>query len=120
VADALPADEQPEPGAQGSVQWESRSAETARLRVRADRRALLVLTDNFYPAWQARLDGREVRVHRADHAFRAVSVPAGDHVVEFYYDASPLRAAALTSVLLLLLLAGVTLTGLRRPPAESA
>jgi hypothetical protein len=118
VPEALPGEEQPEPGAQGSVQWESRSAEEARLRVRADRRALLVLTDNYYPAWKARLDGREVPVYRADHAFRAVSVPAGDHVVEFYYDASPLRAAALTSVLLLLLLAGVTLTGLRRRATE--
>ena len=120
VAQALPADAQPQAGVQGEVRWEERSAERARLRVRADRAALLVLTDGYYPAWKARVNGQEVPVHRTNHAFRGVTLPAGEHEVEFYYDASSLRTAALTSMAVLLLLVGMALTGLRRPEVEPA
>ncbi|HSJ16027.1 MAG TPA: hypothetical protein VK939_16585 [Longimicrobiales bacterium] len=122
VSAALPADVAPQPGVEGGVVWEERSAERALLRVSADRPALLVLTDNYYPSWKARIDGRLVPVYRTNHAFRGVAVPAGTHQVEFFYDARPLRAAALTSIALLLLLLGVTLAGARagRGAADAA
>jgi hypothetical protein len=50
----------------------------------ADRR-LLVLTDVIYPGWTVRVDDRPATMHRANFAFRAVSVPAGTHRVEFVY-----------------------------------
>jgi hypothetical protein len=120
VAEALPAAEQPQAGARGNVRWLARHPERARLQVTVDRPALLVLTDNYYSAWKARRDGNEVPVYRANHAFRGVTVPAGDHVIEFFYDATPLRTAALTSILLLALLVTVALSGLRRrAPAQA-
>lgn len=61
---------------------------TVRVEVAADRPAYLVLTDTWYPGWTARLDGGPVRLWRANHAFRAVSVPPGEHVVEFTYEPS--------------------------------
>ena len=120
LAEPLPADVAPQPGVQGGVQWEERTHERLRLRVSADRPALLVLTDNYYPAWKARVDGREVPVHRANYAFRGVPVGAGDHTVEFFYDAGYLRSAALASIGLCLLLLGVGLAGLRGRRREAA
>lgn len=46
---------------------------------------LLFLSDTHSPEWKARVDGKETELYRANFAFRAVSVPAGNHSVEFYY-----------------------------------
>ena len=42
---------------------------------------VLWLSELFYPAWRAALDGEETEVLRADYVFRAVEVPAGRHRV---------------------------------------
>ena len=47
---------------------------------------LLVLADTWYPGWSVRVDGRPAPLLRADHAFRAVALPAGEHRVEFHYQ----------------------------------
>lgn len=47
---------------------------------------ILVLTDNYYEAWKAYVDGKPVRLMRADGSFRAVAVPAGTKQVLFRYQ----------------------------------
>jgi len=44
------------------------------------------------------VDGVEVPIQRADFAFRAVGVPAGEHVVEFRYEPASVRYGALLSL----------------------
>jgi len=46
---------------------------------------VLVLADSFYPGWQVSVDGNESKILRANFFFRAVSLPAGEHLVEFRY-----------------------------------
>jgi len=47
---------------------------------------ILVLLDSYYPGWTAYVDGRETRIARANHFYRAVPVPRGKHRVEFRYE----------------------------------
>ncbi len=47
---------------------------------------ILVLAENYYPLWKARVDGHPTPVIPANLSQRAVAVPAGHHQVEFYYD----------------------------------
>ncbi len=48
--------------------------------------ALLLLTDNYYPGWNAYVDGKESRILRGNNAFRAVLLPAGAKSVVFKYS----------------------------------
>lgn len=54
-------------------------------RARLNAPGFLVLADSFYPGWRARVDDKEAKILRANLFFRAVPLPAGEHVVEFVY-----------------------------------
>lgn len=55
------------------------------LSVKPDRDCFLVLTDHFYPGWQASVDGAKRPCYRVNAEGRAVFVPAGAHLIEFNY-----------------------------------
>jgi uncharacterized membrane protein YfhO len=59
------------------------------IEVSSAQNGFLVLSENFFPRWHASLDGISSKVYLANYAFRAISVPAGKHMVVFEYkDAS--------------------------------
>ncbi len=60
---------------------------------------LLVLSETFYPGWIALIDGREAGVERVNYALRGVTVPGGEHQVEFVYRPRSLRQGALCFLL---------------------
>ena len=51
---------------------------------------LLVVSQPFYPGWQARIDGRRVPIERVDYTLQGVSIQPGAHRVELDYRQSPL------------------------------
>lgn len=57
----------------------------------------LVLSDMFFPGWEAQLDGRPTPLLRADYAFRAVWVPAGTHRVEMRFQPPGWRSGVAVS-----------------------
>jgi hypothetical protein len=61
------------------------------LRTRGRLAGVVVVTDAYYPGWEAALDGDPVPLLRANTAFRGVVVPAGEHVVELRYRPASLR-----------------------------
>jgi membrane protein YfhO len=56
-----------------------------RLRATMSRPGWLVLARTWYPGWQATVDGAPAELVRANFAFQAVALPAGEHVVETRY-----------------------------------
>lgn len=106
LEEPLPADVEAQAGVTGTVEWVERGNDEHTLRVAADRPALLVVLDNWFPAWEATVGGRAAPVLRANHTFRAIPVPPGEHTVTLRYSAGTLRSGAFISlgVLALLLL----------------
>jgi hypothetical protein len=45
----------------------------------------LVLSEVYYPGWQATVDGDRAEVLRADYTFRAVKLPPGEHIVRMTF-----------------------------------
>jgi hypothetical protein len=57
----------------------------------------VVLSENRYPGWEARVDGVRARIIHANYAFRAVRVPEGRHTVAWSYRPQSLRIGAAIS-----------------------
>jgi hypothetical protein len=58
---------------------------------------LLILSEVYYPAWQARVDGQPAAVYPVDAALRGVALPAGSHSVELRYESPALIAGLIVS-----------------------
>jgi hypothetical protein len=63
----------------------SHAPERVEIEVDAPGAGFLVLTDTWYPGWEASVDGRVSEILRANGLFRAVPVPAGASRVVFTY-----------------------------------
>ncbi|MCK6557424.1 YfhO family protein [Candidatus Binatia bacterium] len=68
----------------------------------------LLLTDTYYPGWEATLDGAPAEIYRANYLFRAVAVPPGRHTVAFAYIPRMFRLGA---GITLLTLCGLAVAG---------
>lgn len=98
----------------GSVTWEERTPNQLRLHVTSDKAALLVIADNWFPAWHATVDGQDAPVLRAYHTLRAVPVQAGDHTVEMTYHSEVVTRSLWVTVVALLVLFGLGVWGMVR------
>lgn len=68
--------------------------------------AALVVSENFYPGWQARVDGADAPTARANYNLIGVALPAGARQVELRF-VDPAYALGKTITLIALGLAGV-------------
>lgn len=68
--------------------------------------SFLVLSDVYYPGWQATIDGTPTRLFEANVVLRGVMVPAGGHVIRLeFVPTSIYRGAALSVISFLVLIA---------------
>ncbi len=84
------------------------------IRFSSTRPQLLVLSDTYYPpGWHATVDGRPVRILQANHAFRALAVPAGEHHIRFEYRSRSFFTGLWISVGSLALVVAFIVLGIR-------
>jgi len=92
----------------GSVAWQERSPNRQRLSVSSDSPALLVISDNWFPAWRAKVDGIDTPVLRAYHTLRAIPVDAGTHTVDMVYESDVVIRSFWLSIILFFTLSGAS------------
>lgn len=78
------------------------AAQRLQLMVEAPAPALVVIAQAFYHDWHAFVDGKPVPILRANHAFQALEVPAGQHEIILRYEDWAFRVGAAVSALTLL------------------
>jgi len=61
------------------------------IHVEENTEGLLILTDAYYPGWQATIDGQPTPIVQTDVLFRGVIVPPGNHEVEFVFQPGTFR-----------------------------
>ena len=66
---------------------------------------ILVVSDNYYPNWQAFVDGEQVELMRANYVWKAVYLPAGNHTVALRYHSPAVSTSRTISLLTLLAVA---------------
>ncbi|MGC8797453.1 MAG: hypothetical protein ACP5PK_02130 [candidate division WOR-3 bacterium] len=85
----------------GSVTIIARNNDQLKIQADLTRPAVLMVSEIYYPEWRATLDGKPVEILRADYCLRAVALPAGRHMVNFYYDRGLINIGITISLLTL-------------------
>ena len=70
---------------------------SSEFKVSTDKDAVLVASESWYPGWKAFVDGKEVRLLKADLVLRAVALKAGEHTVKFRYTPASFKTGAVIS-----------------------
>jgi hypothetical protein len=73
--------------------------DTVKIGLRTTKSHLLVLTDNYFDAWQVTVDGQPAELLRAYGSFRAMAVPAGAKEVFMWYDSPRYARGKLFTIL---------------------
>jgi hypothetical protein len=81
------------------------------------RPSFVVLSEVFYPGWEAFIDGKAAPILRGDHVLRTVPVPAGKHTVEFRYRSKTFQWGLAVSLLSLAAL-GIAMVMTRPSPSR--
>jgi hypothetical protein len=71
--------------------------------------ATLLVSENYYPGWQAEVDGQPAPVDRADFVITGVALPAGARTVRLRFDNAMVRRGQ--AITLVALLAGLLWAG---------
>ena len=90
--------------------------EHQRLTVEAEAPAgggVLVVSDAWYPGWDALVDGVSVPIYPADLAFRGVLLPPGRHTVEMRYEPASFGVGLVVSAAALVVTLALLVRGLR-------
>ncbi len=69
------------------------------LEAQTEEAGFLVLSENWYPAWKAFVDGERVRIWKPYNALRGLALPPGKHRIRMVYDSWSFKLGLLTSAI---------------------
>ena len=75
---------------------------------------MLVISDAYYPGWNAYMDGEEVPIFRANYVMRAISLPKGHHDIEFRYEPLSVILGFAISLTALILMGIISIVSFRK------
>ena len=86
-----------------------------RVKTSAQKPQMLVLSDTWFPpGWHAKIDGEDADILQANHAFRAVAVPAGEHEIVFEFSSSGFNFGLVLSILSTLIVGALIFFGRKK------
>jgi len=117
LTEPAPQADAPPLAAPGTVEITSYEHTRVDLRATMPAAGFVVLADIYYPGWEARVNGAPAHIYRANHAFRAVWLPAGEHEIEFRFHLPGLRTGAVISLIGGIAICGLIIAGLAQSRA---
>jgi hypothetical protein len=81
-----------------SVTLRAYEANRMTLAVHAEARALLVLSETYYPGWQASVNGHPARIYEVDGLLRGIPVERGDNQVKLRYEPGSVEVGAVLTL----------------------
>ncbi len=95
-------------GAGSSIEPRVQTPEVRQFTVRSALGGRFGLSEQFFPGWQATVDGRTVKIEHWNDAFQSIEVPRGEHRVEFRFHSAGLRIGAMVSCIAMIALLMMT------------
>ncbi len=83
------------------------------LKVKCKENKILIGSENYFPAWKARIDGKKQKIYVGDRTFWVIPVNKGIHEIVFYYSSTAFYIGALISLLTLTII-GTSLLIIKR------
>ena len=113
----------PQPDSSASARVQKYSYHQIVIATQSASPQMLVVSDNYYPnpaGWQAYIDNQPVKTYRANYCFRAISVPAGTHQVEFRFHSRAFTLGLWTSLTALVIGMALLFVERRRSPETAS
>jgi hypothetical protein len=95
--------------ARGRVKIVDEGVNHVEVRAQTETPAIVLLTDTWDTGWTLTVDGERAEPLRANYAFRAARVPAGDHRIKWTFEQAGYESGQRLSLLALALIAGLGL-----------
>jgi hypothetical protein len=98
VDEAPPLQQSEEAAGPSSAVFDNYQNDAMRLRVTTQSPGLLVLSEMYYPGWEATVNGKSARIYKVDGILRGIVVPGGESRVEMRYRPLSVRLGAALSI----------------------
>jgi hypothetical protein len=80
--------------------------------------SFVVLADQYYPGWQAHVDGEETEIFRTNGVLRGVVIPPGEHTLTFSYGPRKIYASLVAGGMSIVLCMVLIVRRSRQGPAS--